>query len=161
MYRDQEQRDFARELRNQPTDAEKRLWHFLRAGKLGVKFRRQAAIGAYITDFVCFSHRLIVELDAPQHIADKGKERDARRTAWLTARGFRVIRFRNQALDEDIWGVVEEIKRALRDSELDVRQPPSPALPSEGEGAGQMSESAPLRGPPCVPFQSPPPWGEG
>ena len=45
MYRDREQRDFARQLRNEPTEAEKRLWHFLRAGKLGVKFRRQAAIG--------------------------------------------------------------------------------------------------------------------
>lgn len=41
MYRDQNQRDFARDLRNNCTPAEKRLWHFLRAGKLGVKFRRQ------------------------------------------------------------------------------------------------------------------------
>ena len=132
MYRDQEQRDFARELRNQLTDAEKRLWHFLRAGKLGVKFRRQAAIGAYIVDFVCFSHRLIVELDGPQHVADQGKQHDARRTAWLGSRGFRVIRFRNQALDEDIWGVVEEIEGALKNCESAVRQPPSPTLSSEG-----------------------------
>jgi very-short-patch-repair endonuclease len=61
MYRNQQQRDFARQLRNQATPAETRLWHFLRAGKLGVKFRRQAAIGAYIVDFVCFSHRRFVE----------------------------------------------------------------------------------------------------
>ena len=52
-------RDFARQLRNEATPAEVRLWHFLRAGRLGVKFRRQAAIGAYIVDFVCFSHGLI------------------------------------------------------------------------------------------------------
>ena len=113
MYHDEEQRDFARELRNQPTLAEGRLWHFLRTGKLGVKFRRQAAIGPYIVDFVCFSHRLIVELDGPQHVEDRGKDHDARRTDWLASRGFRVIRFRNQLLDEDIWSVVEEIERAL------------------------------------------------
>jgi very-short-patch-repair endonuclease len=132
MYRDQEQRDFARQLRNEATLAETRLWHFLRAGRLGVKFRRQAAIGAYIVDFVCFSHSLIVEIDGPQHVEDKGREHDARRTAWLASRGFRVVRFRNQALDENIWLVVKEIKRALRECELGPRQPPSPALPAEG-----------------------------
>ena len=83
MYRNQNQRNFARQLRNDSTPAEKRLWHFLRAGKLGVKFRRQAAIGAYIVDFVCFSHRLIVELDGPQHVEGNAKDRDACRTAWL------------------------------------------------------------------------------
>ncbi|MGD9723123.1 MAG: endonuclease domain-containing protein [Pirellulales bacterium] len=67
MYHDREQRDFARGLRNEPTEAERRLWHFLRASRLGVKFRRQAAIGAYVVDFACFSHKLIVELDGPQH----------------------------------------------------------------------------------------------
>ena len=95
MYRDPEQRDFARQLRNNSTPAEKCLWHFLKAGKLGVKFRRQAAIGAYIVDFVCFSHKLIVELDGPQHVEEKGKEHDTLRTAWLASRGFQVIRFRN------------------------------------------------------------------
>ncbi len=130
MYRNQDQRNFARQLRNGATPAEKRLWHFLRAGKLGVKFRRQAAIGAYIVDFVCFSHRLIVELDGPQHAQEQGQVHDARRTVWLASRGFRVIRFRNQVLDEDMWGVVDEIKRALE-------QPPSPALPAKGEGVGQ------------------------
>jgi very-short-patch-repair endonuclease len=130
MYRNQEQRDFARHLRNDATAAEKRWWHFLRAGKLGVKFRRQAAIGAYMVDFVCFSHRLIVELDGPQHAQEQGQAHDAHRTVWLAARGFRVIRFRNQLLDEDMWGVVDEIKRALE-------QPPSPALPAKGEGVGQ------------------------
>jgi very-short-patch-repair endonuclease len=54
-------------LRNDATPAEKRLWHFLRAGKLGVKFRRQTAVGAYIVDFVCIWRRLIVELDGPKH----------------------------------------------------------------------------------------------
>jgi len=83
MYRDEEQRDFARQLRNNSTTPEKQLWYFLRAGKLGVKFRRQAAIGAYVVDFVCFSHKLIVELDGPQHVSEEGKSYDERRTTFL------------------------------------------------------------------------------
>jgi very-short-patch-repair endonuclease len=133
MYHDQEQRDFARQLRNQSTNAENSLWHFLRAGKLGVKFRRQAAIGAYVVDFVSFSHKLIVELDGPQHLESAASEHDARRSAWLASQGFRVIRFRNQALDEDIGQVVDEIKRALKEVESRrVDQSPSPALPTRG-----------------------------
>ena len=141
MYRDQEQRDFARQLRNEATPAETRLWHFLRAGRLGVKFRRQAAIGAYIVDFVCFSHNLIVELDGPQHVEDKGKEHDARRTAWLASRGFRVIRFRNQALDEDIWLVVKEIKRALKECELGIGSPPPQPYPPRGGSRAMVKMS--------------------
>lgn len=137
MYHDQEQREFARRLRNEPTPAEKRRWHFLRAGKLGVKFRRQAAIGAYIVDFVCFSHGLIVELDGPQHLDTAAIEYDRRRSDWLASRGFRVIRFRNQVLDESIWQVVEEIQRAVKEVEHTRRQPPP--HPSPQGGGGQTS----------------------
>jgi very-short-patch-repair endonuclease len=115
MYRDDEQREFARELRNHPQDAEQRLWHFLRAEKLGVRFRRQAAIGAYVVDFVCFPRKLIVELDGPQHLQPAAQDHDRRRTAWLAAQGFRVIRFRNQALDDDIRQVVAIVAQALED----------------------------------------------
>jgi very-short-patch-repair endonuclease len=101
MYRDNDQREFARTLRNQPSDAEQRLWHFLRAQRLrDRKFRRQAAIGPYVVDLVCFANKLVVELDGPQHLDAEAVEHDKRRTNWLTARGFRVIRFRNQELDE-------------------------------------------------------------
>jgi len=114
LYRDQDQRNFARRLRNEPTAAEKLLWHFLRGGKLSAKFRRQAAIGASIVDFVCFARQLIVELDGPQHLDPAARDYDARRNAWLESRGFRVIRFRNQTLDENLGEVVEEkIQRAL------------------------------------------------
>jgi very-short-patch-repair endonuclease len=133
MYRDQEQRDFARELRNQPADAEKRLWHFLRAEKLrGYKFRRQAAIGSYVVDFVCFSVRLIIEFDGPQHLEADAARHDEQRTSWLRSRGFRLIRFRNQELDESIHGVVDAIASALAELERFAGSPPSPALPAEG-----------------------------
>ena len=136
-YRDHEQRDFARQLRNGPTEAEKRIWHFLRAGKLGVRFRRRAAVGAYLVDFVCFSHRLIVELDGPQHLEDNARDYDTRRTAWLASRGFRVLRFRNQALDEDVEQVVEEIQRALSEADPAISPPPQPSPQGGGSRNGR------------------------
>jgi very-short-patch-repair endonuclease len=133
MYRDEEQRDFARQLRNNCTTPESQLWYFLRSGKLGVKFRRQAAIGNYIVDFVCFSHQLIVELDGPQHVTEEGNARDERRTAWLESEGYRVIRFRNQMVDDEIQQVVQEIEHVLR--EQAARQGnPLPNPPHKGEG---------------------------
>jgi very-short-patch-repair endonuclease len=113
MYRDGEQRDFARGMRNEPTPAEAKLWREIRANQLGVKSRRQAAIGDYVVDFVCFEKKLVVELDGPQHLEPHAVEKDARRTAWLESQGFRLVRFRNQELDEDLRGVVEKIRQAL------------------------------------------------
>ena len=137
MYRDQAQRDFARTLRNNPTDAEKRLWHFLRAQKLGGhKFRRQAAVGAYVVDFVCFTRKLIVELDGPQHLEPEAVDYDKRRTDWLSNRGFHILRFRNQELDEDIHAVMARIERTLVQLSASAESPlPSP--PRRGEGAEQ------------------------
>src|SRR5262249_2645986 len=128
----------ARALRNEPTEPEQRLWHFLRVQKLrGRKFRRQAAIGAYVVDFVCFTHKLIVELDGPQRLDPEAVEHDKRRTAWLAARNYRVIRFRNQELDEDIRAVVEKIELALVDLETHAPNPPSPTLPAKGREPNQ------------------------
>jgi very-short-patch-repair endonuclease len=119
MYRDREQRDFARGLRNELTEAEKRLWRLLRSEQLkGCKFRRQAAIGPYIVDIVCFSHKLIVELDGPQHAEETSIKHDSRRTAWLASQGFRVIRFWNHELDEEIHGVVNAILAALEQGKV-------------------------------------------
>jgi very-short-patch-repair endonuclease len=114
MYRDANQRRFARDSRNSPTPAEARLWYFLKAAKLGVKFRRQAAIGPYIADFVCFSHKLIIELDGPQHLTPESLKYDGQRTNWLASQGFHIIRFRNQELDDNIHGAVGTIARALK-----------------------------------------------
>ena len=138
MYRDNDQREFARAQRNQPTDAEKRLWHFLRAQQLrDRKFRRQAAIGPYIVDFVCFANKLIVELDGPQHLDPEAVKHDNQRTNWLTARGFRVVRFRNQELDDNIRAVVHAIGRAIDELAARAQNPPSPALPAEGKEPDQ------------------------
>ena len=133
MYRNNNQRDFARALRNQPTDAERRLWHFLRAQQLrGHKFRRQAAIGPYIVDFACFAMKLVIEVDGPQHLESEAVVYDKQRTNWLAARGFRVVRARNQELDENIRAVVDAIERAIDELEARAQNPPSPTLPAEG-----------------------------
>ena len=86
-------RTHAREMRKAPTETEKILWHILRGRRFsGYKFRRQAPIGNYIADFVCYSERLIVEADGSQHAESP---RDAARDAWFASEGFRVRRFWN------------------------------------------------------------------
>ncbi|ACG76635.1 conserved hypothetical protein [Phenylobacterium zucineum HLK1] len=88
----------ARRLRREATAGERRLWALLRDRRLqGLKFRRQFPVGPYVLDFVCLRHRLALEADGPLH----DPERDARRDAWLAARGFRVIRFANAEITRD------------------------------------------------------------
>jgi len=83
----------ARELRQDSTDAERRLWSALRDRRLrGYRFRRQHPIGEFIVDFACTRHRLVVEADGGQH---SDNEADGSRTAWLEAEGWRVMRFWN------------------------------------------------------------------
>ncbi len=84
-------REFARKLRRCGTDAERALWFHLRDRRLGgLKFRRQHPIGPYTVDFACVEARLIVELDGGQHL--DARSRDALRTVFLEAQGWRVIR---------------------------------------------------------------------
>jgi len=78
----------------------------------GLRFRRQAPIGRYIVDFVCFEQRLIIEIDGGQHADRTGQ--DAARTRWLEGEGFRVIRFWNNDVLDNTEGVVESIRLALR-----------------------------------------------
>ncbi|MDP4001287.1 MAG: DUF559 domain-containing protein [bacterium] len=100
----------AKKLRNNLTDAEKHLWYVLRLNNLGVKFRRQAQIGKYIVDFVCFERKLVIEIDGSQHadsISDKVRD------SWLKSQGFKVLRFWNNEVLENREGVVEVILKAI------------------------------------------------
>jgi very-short-patch-repair endonuclease len=102
----------ARELRNNPTEAERTLWKHLRLRQLeGQKFRRQVPLGRYIVDFVCIEKRLIIEVDGGQH--SEMAVTDAKRTLWLQAHGFRVLRFWNHQVLAEIEAVVESIREAL------------------------------------------------
>jgi len=104
---------FARHLRKNLTDAERKLWQRLRRRQLdGCKFRHQASIGPYVVDFLCVERRLIVEVDGGQH--DVRREADERRTTDLEVRGFRVIRVWNNEALQNTDGVVEFILQHLR-----------------------------------------------
>src|SRR3712207_4361803 len=85
---------FARTLRRNSTDAERRIWSYLRAERLGGHvFRRQHPIGDYIADFYCHAARLVVELDGGQHAAPEAVAYDEVRTTAMAAQGVHVIRF--------------------------------------------------------------------
>jgi very-short-patch-repair endonuclease len=114
----------ARELRRNLTDAERRLWWKLRYRKVGgYRFRRQVPIGPYIVDFACLSQRLLIELDGSQHGGNFAY--DQARTRWLESRGYRVLRFWNGDVLQDIEGVLEAIHRALLET-------PHPNPPPQG-----------------------------
>jgi very-short-patch-repair endonuclease len=108
-----------KQLRVDMTNAERKLWSALRDRRLaGFKFRRQHRLGPFVVDFICIEHRLIVEVDGGQH-ADNAY--DERRTAWLERRGWRVIRFWNNEILENIDGVQTAILQSVRE--------PSPSQP--------------------------------
>ena len=121
----------ARALRQASTDAERRLWTALRGSKLGVKFRRQVAIGRYIADFVCPARRLIVEVDGGQH----NIEVDSARTSFLEGQGYSVLRFWNNEVLSNIDGVCHTIAAAT------LRQ----TTPTRA-AAGAASLASPLQG---------------
>ena len=105
--------ELARDLRANPTRAEKDLWRALRGRRLeGFKFRRQAPIDRYIADFVCFEAKLVIEIDGPMH-ADHA-DYDAGRTAVLEGFGYRVVRIADRDVLDDLERVVEGIRAELR-----------------------------------------------
>ncbi|HTG79518.1 MAG TPA: endonuclease domain-containing protein [Sphingomicrobium sp.] len=120
----------AKQLRREMTDAERKLWSVLRNSQLGAKFRRQQPIGPYIADLVCQEARLIVEADGGQH-ADALS--DARRTAFLQSKGYRVLRFWNNDVLQNLEGVAEAILAALLTPHPAQPAAESPS-PSRGEG---------------------------
>ena len=101
----------AGELRHELTPAERKLWARLRGDQLGVNFRRQHAIGKYIADFCSVQAKLIIELDGSQHAEQA--EYDAERTRYLEEQGYRVIRFWNHEVMNDIENVLLAIGYAL------------------------------------------------
>ena len=103
----------AQHLRNNATDAERRLWRHLSRRRLGGhKFSRQMAVGPFICDFLCRERGLVVELDGGQH-ADRTVE-DATRTAFLERNGLTVLRFWNNDVLGNLEGVLITIQAALR-----------------------------------------------
>jgi very-short-patch-repair endonuclease len=105
---------YAKQLHRALTPAETKLWAHLRAHRLkDVHFRNQHAIGNYVVDFCAPRRKLIIELDGSQHLEQK--EYDAERTAFLAAKGYRVLRFWNNEVMNHIENVLRAIDLALSD----------------------------------------------
>jgi very-short-patch-repair endonuclease len=121
----------ARRLRREETDAEQKFWLEVRDRRLGgFKFRRQATIGPFVVDFLCAEKSLIVEIDGSQH----NDLVDQKRTGFLEARGYRVLRFWNNDVLSNMPGVLQGALEAVNTaSSRSVRPSPNP-LPQAGEG---------------------------
>jgi len=119
----------ARELRKKQTRAEELLWQLLRNRQLcGAKFRRQHQFGDYLCDFYCDDAKLVVECDGDPHDAPAHTEHDAKRDAYLSSQGLKVLRFKNERVLNDLEKVLEEIATHLH---------PAPAGRRVGDEGGQ------------------------
>ena len=125
-------KEFSRAMRKNPTQAENKLWQELRSKKLGFGFRRQFVIDSkYIADFVCLEKRLIIECDGGQHNQNFD---DIERNFYLESQNFRILRFWNNEILENLEGVLSVIKEALNDDNFASPNSTHPLTPSAREG---------------------------
>ena len=108
-------KEFAHKNKQFATEAESLLWEHLRAKRLAVKFNRQHIIGDYIVDFVCIEKKLVVEVDGAYHSEYEQVKKDEHRTERLNGMGFNVIRFSNEEILGNIFGVINKIINKLNE----------------------------------------------
>lgn len=108
-------KDYSRENRKKATDAEKELWHHIRAGKLGVKFRRQHPILDFIVDFVCLSKMLVIEVDGGYHTTEAQEHDDKSRDERLANMGYKTLRFTNEQVLYQLDSVISDITKAINE----------------------------------------------
>jgi very-short-patch-repair endonuclease len=119
----------AKERRRNMTDAENRMWYYLRNRRLGgYKFIREHVIGNYIADFVCREKKLIIEIDGGQHM--DAIMYDSVRTNYLESCGYRVLRIWNDEVFKNIQGVMDSILQLLKT--IPNQAPSSPTLLPQG-----------------------------
>ena len=135
--------DKAKEMRHEPTKAEKDLWECLRDRKINYKIRRQHIVNGFIADFICIEKKVIIEVDGGIHETKKQKERDKFRTEVLNKNGFIVIRYTNEEVLENPYEVAKKIKIELDGFPSQIRANKNDTdelLPSpQGEGSGVRS----------------------
>lgn len=132
-------KNFVRQHRSKPTQAEDALWQQLQGKQLAKhKFRRQHIIGNYIADFVCLPEKLIIEVDGLIHQLPQSKASDEERTSWLQGKGYRVLRFTNEEvlhhLDKVLNQVLTEVKTHRQSDETHTSEARVPANPPLGGG---------------------------
>lgn len=130
------QRDHARRLRREQTDAERTLWKALRSRQLnGLKFRRQHPVGPYIADFCCLELNLAIELDGGHHALQT--DADERRSHALAQEGYRVLRFWNHDVLRNLEGVLHRIAESAKPSPREEEDPSTSPSPPRGEGRNE------------------------
>lgn len=107
-------KEHAKRMRQMPTETESLLWRYLSQNYLGVPFRRQHIILDNIVDFVSLSAKLVIEVDGGYHDDLRQKYHDDLRTEELNRMGFRVIRFTNDEVYNEIEKVIGKIKNELQ-----------------------------------------------
>ncbi len=111
----QDIKSFVKNLRHNLTDPEKILWHYIRNRRFSnYKFRRQVLIGKYIADFVCYEKMLVVELDGREHLESENIIHDELRTRYLNKRGFKVVRYYNTDILNNISSVLQDLWNNLQ-----------------------------------------------
>ena len=106
----------ARNLRENMTDSERRLWSKIRGKQmLGVQFYRQKPLGDYIADFYAPKARLVIEVDGSQHQEPENLEKDNQRDEFLTGLGIKVLRFDSRVIFKETEGVLETIYRTVKE----------------------------------------------
>ena len=99
-----------RNLRKNSTKEEQIIWQILRNRKFfNLKFKRQVPIGKYIVDFLCEEKNLIIEIDGGQHNSDINIIKDEERTKFLESKGYKVIRFWNNDINNNLDGVYQQL----------------------------------------------------
>jgi very-short-patch-repair endonuclease len=128
----------ARQLRSRLTDAERKLWFALKDRRFAAfKFRRQVPVGPYIADFLCFESRLVVEVDGGQHAESV---RDLERDDWFTRNEFRVVRFWNNDVLQNLEGVLTSLAAELNTTpHPSSRLRSTPPSPARGEGKKEIA----------------------
>ncbi len=111
------------------TPTERMLWKKLKGKQLeGYRFRQQHGFGPYVLDFYCPSLRLCIEIDGEVHVEDRVKQKDEERTIFLKENRIKVLRFRNEEVEQNIGNVLERIKNYIRsiNQGQEVVQTPNP-----------------------------------
>ena len=113
----------ARNLRENLTDSEQRLWSQLRRKQiLGIQFYRQKPLGNYIADFYAPKVKLVIEIDGSQHLETTQAKYDQQRTTYLEQQGLRVLRFTTLEVLQELETVTEAIYGAVQET----INPPNP-----------------------------------
>lgn len=121
LYNRHQDLEKRRTLRRQSTDAEARLWAALRRHALGVNFRRQYGVGAYVLDFYCPAARLAVEVDGRAHDGEIARGNDEVRQHEIESCGITFLRFSNAQVTENLENVVERIQERVEERIREVR----------------------------------------